>query len=150
MLGRGRYVFCHFISVFYNPLKRYHITAYGVNGKGDSEDSYFRPMDPIDFGSFQPNYIDCGSYYCCTVSTAKTAKCWGRVSNGALGQGDGNNRGNNEGEMGDNLKIIDLGHDFFVDDISCGHTHTCALSTDLGIKCMYLSSCIYLISEMLK
>merc|ERR1719228_2410332 len=37
--------------------------------------------------------------------------------------------------MGDNLKIIDLGTNFFVDQLSCGYKHTCALSTDHHIKC---------------
>ena len=71
------------------------------------------------------------------MSTEKEAKCWGGNHYGQLGQGDTNNRGDADGEMGDNLKIIDLGSDFFVDQISCGAFYTCALSTNHRIKCMY-------------
>ena len=37
--------------------------------------------------------------------------------------------------MEDNLEIIDLGSEFYVDHLSCGWAHTCALSFNHGIKC---------------
>ena len=59
--------------------------------------------------------------------------------NGQLGQGDTNNRGDEPGEMGNNLSIIDLGSDFEVEQVSCGGYHTCVLSTNHEIKCFGLN-----------
>ena len=111
-------------------------TEYGQNGNGATDDLYEPPSERIDFGvQFEANFIDCGSRHCCAVSTRKEAKCWGQNDNGRLGQGDEENRGDAEGEMGDNLTIIDLGSEFLVDSISAGSEHTCALSTNHTIKC---------------
>ena len=65
--------------------------------------------------------IHCGDMYFATA--------------GMLGQGDKNNRGDEPGEMGDNLSVVDLGADFEVDHVSCGAWHTCVLSTNNEIKC---------------
>ena len=111
-------------------------TDYGRNGHGDTENLYEPPVNPIDFGdNFEPKNIDCGGSHCCAVSTGNDSKCWGSNTYGQLGQGDTNNRGDEHGEMGDALKIIDLGSDFVVDHLSCGDSHTCALSTNNTIKC---------------
>lgn len=85
--------------------------------------------------SFEANFIDCGAYHCCAISQKIDSKCWGWNARGQLGQGDTNNRGDQDGEMGDNLKIIDLGSDFIIEHISCGGAHTCVLSTNNSIKC---------------
>jgi alpha-tubulin suppressor-like RCC1 family protein len=45
--------------------------------------------------------------YVCVVVNGSRVKCWG--SGGALGLGDTLNRGDNPGEMGDNLPFVDLG-----------------------------------------
>jgi len=41
-------------------------------------------------------------------------KCWGDNTYGQLGYGDQNNRGDNPGEMGSNLKYLDLGNEKIV------------------------------------
>ena len=57
------------------------------------------------------------------------------LSPGQLGYGDSNNRGDEPGEMGDNLPDVDLGDDFVVDIVSLGYYHSCALSITHAIKC---------------
>ena len=54
---------------------------------------------------------------------------------GQLGLGDTHNRGDDPGEMGSSLSIVDLGVDFVVDDFSCGAWHVCASSTTEYVKC---------------
>lgn len=52
-----------------------------------------------------------------------------------MGLGDTNHRGDEPGEMGDNLSIIELGTNFEVIIVACGGYHTCALSTSNDVKC---------------
>ena len=52
-----------------------------------------------------------------------------------IGLGDTNNRGDESGEMGDDLPYVDLGSGFTVSQIACGNWHTCALSTNHTVKC---------------
>ena len=52
-----------------------------------------------------------------------------------LGQGIEDNLGNDPGEMGNNLSVIDWGTGFAVKDIACGYSHTCALSTNGSVRC---------------
>ena len=136
VLGQRKYVFCDSLSVFCRMWIRRCYTDVGQNGNELSGTLYEPPSAPVDLGSFEPNAINCGNAHCCAVSTAKTAKCWGDSGYDKIGNGANNaDPGNNEGEMGDNLLILDLGSGFLVDSISAGSEHTCALSTDHSIKC---------------
>ncbi len=55
---------------------------------------------------------------------------------GQLGQGHSNNIGDDvDTQMGDYLDVIDWGTGFMVEDIACGVSHTCALSTDGSVRC---------------
>ena len=135
VLGQRRYVFCDSLSIFCRMWIRRCYIDYGQNGNGATDHLYEPPSVPVDFGTFEPNVLECGSWHCCVISAAKTAKCWGLNGSGQLGQGDTNNIGDEDGEMGDNLTILDLGSEFLVDQISCGGWTTCALSTNHSIKC---------------
>ena len=111
-------------------------TGHGTNGNEAITNLLEPPTEPVDFGQkFQADFIDCGWQHCCALSRENNSKCWGNNKWGQLGQGDSKDRGNDVGEMGDNLKIIDFGSDFIVDHLSCGGGHTCALSTKRKIKC---------------
>ena len=128
--------------IFLNhQLIRCLFTADGQNGNGITDIVYEPPTEPIDFGhDFEPKHVECGGWHCCTVSTGYQSKCWGWNGFGQLGQGDSNSRGDEDSEMGDNLKIIDLGSEFYVDHLSCGWAHTCALSINHSIKCFGANS----------
>ena len=50
-----------------------------------------------------------GGYHACFMSSTGSLKCWGYNTYGSLGYGDTANRGDNPGEMGDALAIVDVG-----------------------------------------
>ena len=121
---------------FCRMLKLVSLTEVGRNGQGNTVNLYKPPANPIDLGhSFDAKSIDCGGSHCCAVSTGNDSKCWGWNGYGQLGQGDTNNRGDGDGEIGDALNIINLGSNFSIDHLSCGSAHTCVLSTNNTIKC---------------
>ena len=62
-------------------------------------------------------------------------KCWGSAFYGQLGQGDSIARGDGPGEMGDNLKPVDLGAGRTATQVRGGPIHTCALLDDATVKC---------------
>ena len=45
----------------------------------------------------------------CVLLDNNSTKCWGKNTNGFLGLGDTLDRGDQPGEMGDNLPTVDLG-----------------------------------------
>ncbi len=87
--------------------------------------------------SLSVSLMRCGGSRSCARLTDGRLKCWGRNdgTNGLLGLGDTNNRGDNAGEMGDNLPAIDLGTGLSVVDFAAGNGHTCAIVTGGRLKC---------------
>ena len=75
------------------------------------------------------------SAHSCAILDDGTAKCWGANTHGELGQGDTDDRGNNLGDMGDALHVIDLGSGRTATAISAGLVHTCAILDDYALKC---------------
>lgn len=66
---------------------------------------------------------------------ANPHQCWGYNEGGQLGLGDRVNRGSLPLEMGDDLRVVELGTDVTVTAIALGARHTCALTDSDGIKC---------------
>ena len=60
------------------------------------------------------------------------------MSQGQLGYGDTDNRGDEPGEMGRNLTDVDLGDGFVVESVALGYAHTCAFSTNHTVKVFYM------------
>ena len=85
-----------------------------AENRGDEEGEMGDNLTIIDLGTELAVYSisDGGgtySHHCVwlrNVSQFYGLKCFGYGANGRLGNGDKNNRGDNEGEMGDNLEII--------------------------------------------
>jgi alpha-tubulin suppressor-like RCC1 family protein len=71
----------------------------------------------------------------CAILDNDKVKCWGYNNHGELGQGDRVYRGNDAGEMGDNLPYVDLGSGRTALMIDTGHYHACALLDNHEIKC---------------
>jgi alpha-tubulin suppressor-like RCC1 family protein len=79
--------------------------------------------------------ISAGSAHTCAVLDNATVKCWGLNTDGQLGLGDTDDRGDDAGEMGDALVTIDLGTGRTAVAISAGSTHTCAILDNATAKC---------------
>jgi alpha-tubulin suppressor-like RCC1 family protein len=79
--------------------------------------------------------IAAGAAHNCALLENGTVKCWGWNSQGALGLGDTDNRGDDALEMGDNLPVVDLGPGRTAKAISAGDHHTCAILDDGSLKC---------------
>ena len=73
----------------------------------------------------------------------ETMKCWGNNKHGTLGTGDNATRGDEPGEMGDNLLPIAL---TFGDgggkvaNVFAGVWHTCVTGTGGGLACFGLNN----------
>ncbi len=83
---------------------------------GDDEGEMGDNLEPVDLGEGNiPVWVfgnmsdDSGYYRFCAVLTDGRLKCWGQNEYGQLGLGDTDNRGDDDGEMGDDLPFVDLG-----------------------------------------
>eukprot|EP01083_Nonionella_stella_P156828 508282_1 len=80
--------------------------------------------------------VSAGWYHTCALSSQfHTVKCFGGNVAGSLGLGDTRPRGDEAGEMGENLPTIDLGSNFDVIQIVAGRQHSCGLSFAGTVKC---------------
>ncbi|MBI4669642.1 MAG: fibronectin type III domain-containing protein [Elusimicrobia bacterium] len=80
--------------------------------------------------------ITAGEYFSCAVLDNGTVKCWGQNSEGQLGLGDIDHRGDGPGEMGDSLPIVSLGTGRTATAIASGLSpHACALLDNNTVKC---------------
>ncbi|MDG0815897.1 RCC1 domain-containing protein [Bdellovibrio svalbardensis] len=81
-------------------------TANLGDGAGEMGDS----LPAISLGTGRSAIsISAGSYHACAVLDNATVKCWGQNGYGQMGQGNTTVRGDQAGEMGDNLSIVNLG-----------------------------------------
>jgi cysteine-rich repeat protein len=71
----------------------------------------------------------------CVLIDDGTIKCWGYNYYGQLGAGDQAHRGDNPGEMGDNLRAVDLGPGRKARSIAVGTVDTCAVLRDGKLVC---------------
>ncbi|MEO1058181.1 MAG: fibronectin type III domain-containing protein [Actinomycetota bacterium] len=71
----------------------------------------------------------------CAILNDRAVKCWGWNFGGALGIGDSDPRGDEPGEMGDDLPSVDLGQRRTALGIAVGGRHTCVLLDDASVKC---------------
>ncbi len=79
--------------------------------------------------------ISLGFSFSCARLDDRSVKCWGHNTDGQLGLGDTDDRGDNAGEMGDNLPTIVLGTDRIATAIEVGSRHACAVLDDNTVKC---------------
>ncbi len=85
----------------------------------------------VDLGSgLTATDISMGSNHTCAILNTGKIKCWGRNLYGALGLGHTDDMGDDVGEMGDALPIVDLGQNYIATDISLGNQHACAILSD--------------------
>ncbi|HJN55035.1 MAG TPA: hypothetical protein QF646_01445, partial [Candidatus Poseidoniales archaeon] len=95
------------------------VRCWGANGHGQlgigSTTPHYLPAPPVDLGThpdggpYTATAITAGSYHTCALLSDGKIKCWGHNSYGQLGQGHSDTIGNEAGEMGDSLPVIDTG-----------------------------------------
>jgi alpha-tubulin suppressor-like RCC1 family protein len=83
--------------------------------------------------------LSLGYYHACALLDNNSVKCWGDNTNGRLGLGDTNDRGDNPNEMGDNLPAVDLGAGRTAKYVIAGGEHTCAHLDNDTVKCWGLN-----------
>ncbi|MEO0600956.1 MAG: hypothetical protein AAF211_05940, partial [Myxococcota bacterium] len=111
-------------------------------GLGDRED---RGNDAGEMGDALPDVdlgtgraarmLALGDGHTCALLTDGGVKCWGDNTQGQLGVGDTETRGDEPGEMGDTLPDVDLGTGRTATALVAGGTFTCALLDDQTVKC---------------
>jgi hypothetical protein len=114
----------------------------GQLGQGDTENIGDKPgqmgnaLPFIDLGTgLIAESIAIGGNHVCALLAGGKIKCWGYNIFGQLGLGDMNNRGDQPGEMGDNLPFVDLGTDARAVVVSAEGYQTCALLDSGKVKC---------------
>lgn len=131
-----------------DKLKCWGSGTYGQLGSGDSASIGGNPSEVgdgipiVDLGS---NYIvkkvSVNSTFSCAIldddiNGLNNVKCWGRDSFGRLGNGDGSDDvGDDPGEMGDLLPIVDLGVGRTAKNIGTGNDFACAHLDNDTVKC---------------
>jgi len=79
--------------------------------------------------------IASGKYHNCALLDNASVKCWGKNAYGQLGIDNTTKMGDDSGEMGDNLPIVDLGTGRTATAIAAGIYHSCALLDNASVKC---------------
>ena len=90
----------------------------------------------MNLGSnFSAINVSCMLIGTCVLSENRGLKCFGYNYYGQLGYGDYNNRGDEDGEMGDNLPYVDLGTEWVTYKLFSLHNMCCATSYSFEVKC---------------
>ncbi|MFM7271398.1 MAG: InlB B-repeat-containing protein, partial [Actinomycetes bacterium] len=103
--------------------------------RGDDLAELGDDLPAVDLGSaHQAVQIATGANHSCALLDDGEVKCWG-ANGGKLGIGDTANRGDDPGEMGDNLPPVDLGTGRSAVKIAVGGDNSCAILDDATLKC---------------
>lgn len=123
------------------------VTCWGYNdhgqlGAGDTSQRGDAPgemgdaLAPVAVGSgLSATGLTAGDHFTCALIDDAAVKCWGENSDGPLGQGDPDNRGDEPGETGNALPLVDLGTGREAVAVDAGGAHVCAILDDASIKC---------------
>jgi cysteine-rich repeat protein len=106
---------------------------YGSCGDGIREETLVPSPSLVPVMLEPVHDIDAGWGFKCVLLETNRVKCWGRNTEGALGLGDTEDRGDEPGEM-EALEPVDLGPGS-VRKIVTGGRHACALFDDASVKC---------------
>jgi cysteine-rich repeat protein len=102
--------------------------------RGDNVREMGDALPPVDLGSgLSVASLAIGGSHSCALFDDGRVKCWGYEL--SLGLGDGNNRGDDAGEMGDALPFVDLGPSRRALQLFAGVDHNCAILDDASLKC---------------
>jgi alpha-tubulin suppressor-like RCC1 family protein len=124
-----------------NLLKCWGLGSYGQlglgdqNSRGDGPGEMGNDLPAVDLGTGVYPLAVARRDHACALLTAGKVKCWGTNRYGQLGQGDTDDRGDEPGEMGDDLPSVDLGTYRHATALTIGGDHSCALLDDSSLKC---------------
>ena len=129
-------------SVDWGNVKCWGWNYHGGLGLGDTADRGDEPgemgndLPAVNLGSGRTaTALSIGVFGGCAVLDTGSVKCWGDNQYGQLGLGDTANRGDQPGEMGDNLPAVNLGTGRTATAISMHGGGTCALLDNGRVKC---------------
>jgi alpha-tubulin suppressor-like RCC1 family protein len=108
------------------------------NDRGDQPNEMGDKLPAIDFGAGRTvQQIGIDNSHACALLDDATIKCWGQQTEGNLGNGKPgfDAIGDQPGEMGDKLPIVDLGVGRTAKQVSLGARHACALLDNDKVKC---------------
>jgi alpha-tubulin suppressor-like RCC1 family protein len=121
-------------------LKCWGSNVEGELGQGDRTFRGNKPnqmgdnLPPIDLGTGRTAVmVSAGYVFTCAVLDDHSVKCWGSGDETGLGRID--NRGEQPGQMGDQLPAVDLGTGAKAVAVGAGYTSACALLADGRVKC---------------
>lgn len=107
-----------------------------TNNLGDGGTPSIANAPALDLGTGKTaTSIAAGSNHFCAVLNDNSLKCWGDNTDGQLGLGDTNDRGDGASEMGDALTAVNLGSGLTATAVSAGGSTTCAVLSDSSLKC---------------
>lgn len=119
-----------------------------TQNRGDDPGEMGEALPFVDLGAEETAVaISCGASFSCALLKSGSVKCWGNNSDGQLGQGDAELRGDAPDEMGDALPPIDLGSNERVVEIDAGLRHACVLFETGKVKCWGGSSSSYVLGR---
>lgn len=148
-IATGLYHTCT-VGMVSGKVKCFGRNQYGQLGLEDVAD---RGLYPSEMGDSLP-FTDLGTriqvgsihssaaaYHSCAILSAPAIvsnrmKCWGLNDKYQLGYGDTYHVGDEPGDMGDNLPLVDLGSESRVKQVALGFWHTCILLFDDQLKCI--------------
>lgn len=114
----------------------------GQLGQGDRVNRGYAPgelgdrLPPIELGvGRRVRAVSPGSSHACALLDNGQVKCWGDNAVGQLGLGDERARGNDPGEMGDNLPAVDLGAGRTAVSVLASLDSSCAVLDNGVLKC---------------
>jgi len=108
---------------------------------GDKPGELDNNLPVINLGDdFTVKALSMGDEHACAILSNDRLKCWGSNGYGRLGLGDTDSRGNNAGELGNNLPFVDLGTNasdepYKVKSVYAGYDRTCAILENDQLKC---------------
>jgi alpha-tubulin suppressor-like RCC1 family protein len=107
-----------------------------TTSRGDAPGELGADLPAVDLGTDRyATALAGGGNHTCALLDDHRVKCWGYATDGQLGLGDVDARGDGPGEMGDALPTVDLGAGRTALAITAGMSHTCALLDDHSVKC---------------